>query len=1123
MLDKLKRILLGGGIHDKENDELLDNMTKEQLIELVNKQREDAKKQAEELRKYKIELLKRRDKREQNKQSIDKYTEHNISKWIDIFKAEDEKHLNPEIIAYDEDVSTFDLIKENKNKYFKFRPYQQRFIEDWSISTNELVILYYGVGSGKTLIAINCGEQFINLNPNSYVYFLLPASLVINTIMKMYEVGLDPRRKNLDGEYVYKFVSYQQMMLSKVDIKPNSLLIIDEAHNLRNFKAKTISKKISARKWEKTGDYSLVGNKVAKLLLENKNTFLRTIMMTGTLFCNSQDDIEALIAIGYKRAPLVDVRKSELLKIRNDDKQFERYYGGLISFFRLKEDDPDFPRKKYHFIPIEAEMSFGNTQEDPYYQIGRNSGMVEKCKWILEFLKSRPKEKTLLYAEFMENAILILMKKLSDSGFNVVEITGSESITEKQAGIKLYNTGKIKILVFSKAIKEGISFKETNNFIFIQPYWNYAISEQIIARSVRLDSHIRKQKALVNIYCLIGVNSYDFKTLKGGGKDLGTLEASNKIKIINCPDHLISKQYEYLQIYKKQLEDEKKKQKEDTPAKTIKKWISEANNIMNNNIKTLKYERVKRIILVSNKDESTRKINTQYFDIQEIIKFRDSSFSRDTYIWDMMFNKQENINMFEEKLLQPYLSFEKYLTNENNEFLQEYNLALEKLKSDGNTLSRKKEIELKRLMYKEIYDKRIQETNKTIIRFNNDSHFKINRNPDLQQLAQNQYDEHTVIQKMKTLFNSNASLSDILKSFNIDKQQITNFQANFTTNENIDKIIEMSGIKDDNRTRLFVLEPTSGVGGVISRLLSKCPNKSNFMIDSNEYHNVFYNFQKILFNGLDNVFIYNTDFMTFQSKYPYHYILGNPPFNLRMQQKKIKPQKLKKELDEDKNVISKELIAETITYIDKTLFDVDFVAHAYNILKNPSERGAKDGGVLCMIISDRFMRDDRYMSFVKFKNFINNAKKTDNTCVNYFQTTDFDYQTEKTEGTTEMTTKYPMICIYLRKLYNVIMNLSKKSKSDDSESLEEIEDKPEDTPEDEAEKELELRLENLILPESRERNYEVIKYNLDDKLMEEYNKLMKREPTIKKKRGRPKKVVEPTIKKKRGRPKKVSE
>jgi SNF2 family DNA or RNA helicase len=309
-------------------------------------------------------------------------------------------------------------------------------------------------------------------------------------------------------------------MLSQVDINKDSLLIIDEAHNLRNFGTKEIKEKISARKWKDTGDFSLMGNKVADLLLKNKNTFLRTIMMTGTLFCNSKDDIEALIGIGYKKAPLVNQQRQELLQIQNDPKQFDRYYGGLISFFRLSDNDPDFPRKKYHFVPIGANMSFENAKDDPYFQAGRNSGMEEKIEWIYNFLTSEAHkgEKTLIYAEFMDDAITMLMTELKKNNFNVVEITGSETIKEKQAGIKLYNTNKIQLLVFSKAIKEGISFKETNNFIFIQPYWNYAISEQIIARAVRLDSHKEKQKSLVNIYCLIGVNESVLENIIAGKK-----------------------------------------------------------------------------------------------------------------------------------------------------------------------------------------------------------------------------------------------------------------------------------------------------------------------------------------------------------------------------------------------------------------------------------------------------------------------------------------------------------------------------------------------------------------------------------------------------------------------------
>jgi len=1130
MFNKLTKLLLGGADHNEENTELLDNLTKEQLLELVKKQKDqieeknkEIQKTAEEIRKYKIALLERRDRRENNKKSVDGYTDININRWIDIFKAEDAKHQNPEVIQYDEDISTFDLVKSNKNQYFKFRPYQQKFIEDWSISTNELVILYYGVGSGKTLIAINCGEQFINLNPNSYVYFLLPASLVINTIMKMYEVGLDPRRKNFEGEYVYKFISYQQMMLSKVDIKPNSLLIIDEAHNLRNFRTKEISEKKSARKWSKTGNYSLVGGKVAQLLLKNKNSFMRTIMMTGTLFCNNSEDIEPLIGIGYKRAPLINMDKDKLLQLRNDPKQFDRYYGGLISFFRLKDDDPDFPRKKYHFIPIEADMSMDNSKDDPYYQEGRNSGMEQKCNWILKFIKDNPKDKTLLYAEFMEKAIVILMTKLAKAGFNVVEITGSENVKQKQAGIKLYNTHKIQLLVFSKAIKEGISFKETNNFIFIQPYWNYAISEQIIARAVRLDSHKEKQKSLVNIYCLIGVNSNDFEMLGSGSKnpidklfnDLTSKKKSvnkndpllsNEFSTINCPENLVSKQNEYFKLYRKQEREreEKIKEKKENPSKTIKEWIEEANKIMNDNIKTLEYPREKQIVLNIVRDK--HKIITRYFDKKEIIMERKSFFSRDTYIWDMMFNKQEDINNFEKELLEPRLSFENYLTNENNEFVQEYNLELEKLKSEGKDISRKKEIELKRTMYKKNYGKKIEATDKLLQRFANDSKFKENRNPDLQELAKNKYNDVEVARKMKKLFDDGANLSQILEEFNIDKQQITNFQANFTSSENINTIIEMSNIKEDKKNKIFVLEPTSGIGGVISHLLKVSPNKDNLMIDSNEFHNVFFNFQKLLFNGLDNIFVYNTDFMTFESRYDYDYILGNPPFNLRLQQKKIRGKHIEAE-KEGKVIISTQKVDDTIIYVDTVLYDVDFVAQAYNLLKNASEAGEKDGGVLCMIISDRYQRDEKHQSFKAFREFIKRSLKTDETSVIVKKTSEFNYHNEK-EGTKEMTTSYPMVCIYMRKLFNVNMDLSNKGIWDEQE--EKVKDMTK--PEDEAEKELEKRLKEIPNPvKAKAKKYKAMAFNLDDELKEEYTKALKKPEKEKRKE-----IIKPKPKDMRG-------
>jgi len=962
MFEKLKKIIFGGGNLDDENKELLDSLSKDELINLLKKEREE-----KEIYKKKLEKIKNKDSK-----TIDEYTESNLKNWINWAISKDKEHLNPEVLQYDEHFTSFDKTIINDTG-IKYRVYQKKFIEDWTISTTELVILYYGVGSGKTIISLNCAEQFLGLNPESFVYFVIPASLVLNTIKSMYAIGIDPRRKNKDGEYVYKFISYQQLQRSKINIKPRSLLIIDEAHNLRNFQTKEVKDKISARKWKKTDNYSLVGNKVAELLLKNKNTFLRSIFLTGTLLCNSPDDIEALIAIGYKRSPLIQKDRVELEIIQSEKNSFDKYYGGLVSFFRLSDKDPLFPKKKYKFIGIKSPKGEYEKKDDSFFYLSRNDGMAEKVKWIIKFLSKKKNEKTLIYAEFINRSIQILMRELKKKDIEVVEATGNEGILEKQTSIDFYNENKVKILVFSKAIKEGISFKETNNFIFMQPYWNYAIIEQIIARGIRLDSHKAGQKSTVNVYLL--VNTDDDKT------------------------------------------------------KEFNEWIKNADKIMNDNIKTLIYP------IKKEKNKEGKEFT--------VVQTRNSDFSRDTYIWDRVFNKQESINRFEKQLLEKKLSFEDYLNNENNEFIQKYNLVLEDLKKEKGRISRKEEIEIKKKMYKEDFETKINNTNKLIIRFDKDSNYSENRNPDLQTTAQNNYKGDEVYSKLKKMIIEKDDLTKIFNSFNIDKQQITNFQANFTTKDNIDIIIKESGIENNLNDKLFILEPTSGVGGIIIELL-KCKNRQNFMIDSNEFHNVFYNMQKIIFENLSNVFVYNLDFLYYSSKYNYDYIFGNPPFTLRTREKKITNKTIK--IGEGEN--EKEFIDKITSYKDITLYDVNFVERAYNMLKNPTSEEDKDGGILSMIISDRFMNDDPHNVYIKrFKYIIQKMTERDDTSVKIIKTSSFVFSSEKDKGTQNMTTKFPMVCIVLRRLYNHYIDLEKditlkkdKKPEEEEEEEEELKD-----------------------------------------------------------------------------------
>jgi hypothetical protein len=828
-------------------------------------------------------------------------------------KRDDEGNfiIDKALYEYDPLFSAFDKNIE------KYRPHQQRFIKDWSISAQELVIMYYGVGTGKTLIAITAAEEYIRLNTNSNVYFLMPSSLVLNTILEMFKFGIDPTIKDDDGNYKYNFISYAQLLRTKYDFRDNSLLIVDEIHNLRNLYTQEINIKVSARKWKPSGNYSLVGSVLAEQLLNNSHNFIRKIFMTGTLFVNSSMDLEPIIAIGYNKRPLLKLDKNEYFTIMNDEEAFKDYYEGLVSFYRISGDEKKkMPTPIYHFpiidMPSIHSVSF---KEDPYFINTRTLGIEEKIEWIVNFLANHKNEKTLIYTQFLDRSLRPLTKTLEYMNISYAVISGELSQEEKMEVVGRYNRDEVKILIFTLAIKEGISFKETNNFIVYNPYWNYAILEQIIARGIRLNSHKNGYKSIINVY-LICVASHADKTQE-------------------------------LHAYKNPNE-----------------WASLAEDIMNNDIKTLEFKR-------NEKGEF-------------MTPFHFSFNSRDIDLYNRMFNKQGEINDFEKKILK-LPSFEDVNNNENSEFIKIYNEALlDYQRANGKLPTNKQMIELKRNLYREFYQGVVEDTNKKIKRFTQDTQYQTSRNPDLQEIADftNYPDLEDVIRK---LLNQNAPLEKIFEKFGIDKTMITTFQANFTPLEQIRKLINLSGIKDDKKDKIKILEGTAGIGNVVSGLM-ELNNKQNFMIDCNELNKVFYQIGKVLYEDLDNVYWYNNDFMKYVSKYNYDYIIGNPPFNLRT----------------------------TINGSAKTLYDIDFIEKAYNMLA--------DNGILAFIISSRFQRDQS-QHFLNFNTYLDEIKKVDANNV-IIEPLEIGFKKDKGLAK-EMETNYGMVYIVIKKLPLYFMDLDK--------------------------------------------------------------------------------------------------
>lgn len=917
---------------------------------------------------------------------------------------------------------------DNNKKFFK--DYQKEFIENWSVSAQELCILYYGVGSGKTLIAINCAEQFVNLNPNSNAYFLCPASLVLNTIGEMIKFGINPARTNDEKKNVYFFMSYQQLLLSDFSFENNSLLIVDEAHNLRNVRSENFNVKVSARKSKKVeGMTNIKGNKLASSIIEKSNRFSRSIFMSGTLFVNSPEDLEPIISIGYKKKPLIEQDRDKYNLMMNDEELFKNYYEGLISFFRIDENMPifkNFPTVKYEFNLIKTDDDIfdkviqedGKTKEDSFFINSRNAGLKEKIDWVLKFLTDNKfkNQKTLIYSQFLNRKVMDLFENLNKAGIKCKVISGELSQDKKLKIVEEYNTDQIKVLIFTLSIKEGISFLETNNFIILEPYWNYAIMEQIIARGIRLSSHKQGSKSIINVHLLVNINP-------------------------------------------------------DNSTKALR-WTREANKIMNENIKKLEYKREEKI----NKDKDGNEFKT--IDIKTM---NDAYGSRDIYLYNIMFNKQEGINFFEKKLLK-LPSFEKINNLENNEFIESFKLEVKKIQDkEDRFLTNKEYIELKRKLYDEYYKKKIENTNKGLKRLSQESGVQFAKLSSdevnlIEMKKQKKYDDKRDL--IKKIIKKDFNLEQLFKIFGATKQDIQMLQAFFTPQYIVDELVKYSGIENDNRQGIKILEPTMGIGNVIRGLL-ELKNKNNMMIDGVEIYNPFFQIADVFFEGIDNLKFYNMDFIKYTQRYNYDHIIGNPPFNLKTQLESIV-----KKREKDGSIIEKK------EYKDAILYDVDFVSRCYDMLNN--------GGSLTMVISDRFTRDKKG-KFGIFKKYVDVMNKKYPNSVEY-KKVELGFKKSKTT-TKEQETDFGMVYLKMKKIPNYRIDLSKEP------------EKPLD------EKQLD-KLDITVIEPEQQPQPQKEKPKRGRKKKEEVKPEVKPE-VVKPKRGRPKKEVKPeVVKPKRGRPKK---
>ncbi len=407
-------------------------------------------------------------------------------------------------------------------------------------------IAVHSLGSGKTLTAITTSQCYLKLYPNDIVIIITPASLITNFQKEMIKWGVENPEK-------YHFFTYDAFKNNPINCS-NSLLIIDEAHNLRTeVKLSDKAKKAIGTKKMKKGDYGEKnkGLKAADIINCAKKA-RKILLLTGTPVVNDLYDIENLMAMIHKRNPLTRYMYNKM-----NAEQMRNYFQCAISFFQSVPEN--FPTTKEHDIYIEMSQNymkkymyveknileslhlvgFSDEKDITKFYNGLRQATTKidsenspKVQWVLNHLqKSKPKEKFVVFSHFKEAGSKLLEQVLNSNHIKHRIISGEVTKAKRQEYVDLYNKGKIKVLMITKAGGEGLNLLETRSIILMEPSWNETISNQVIGRAVRYKSHdnlpVDEQK--VDIFKLYMIKPRENVILK---HTLGKVTLPNIVEII---------------------------------------------------------------------------------------------------------------------------------------------------------------------------------------------------------------------------------------------------------------------------------------------------------------------------------------------------------------------------------------------------------------------------------------------------------------------------------------------------------------------------------------------------------------------------------------------------------------
>lgn len=456
-----------------------------------------------------------------NCNNLSKTNIHDLAKKLKI----DYNKIEAESNSYDESNSKICL--QIKKKYNKINPCGPALHSDTNLSIkkhqmsvanhlfhNRGAIVVHSVGTGKTLSAVATAQCLLLNNIVEKVIVVTPTSLQSNFKSQMKMYGLNDENEDFAP---YHFYTIQRLVNDienkKVISSDKSLIIIDEAHNLR----------------------TIDGSRIEPILKYAKKAE-KILLLTATPLINYQYDIINLISLIKSDKPISIEYFNKLATDKTKKKEFKEYLSDIFSFYIKDKPDPNFPKKKVLevFLPMDDKylklyenVERGEVNKIPdfkdkniqvfYNGLRRASNILErkspKVEWVIKKMNSEPDAKYIIFSHFINMGIKPIMKYLDSKKISYESVTGDLSIEQRQKSVDNYNNGVSKIMFVSKAGSEGLDLKNTSYIIILESAWNLNSIEQIIGRGVRYKSHINlpESKRKVIVYKLVLVKPEEYK------------------------------------------------------------------------------------------------------------------------------------------------------------------------------------------------------------------------------------------------------------------------------------------------------------------------------------------------------------------------------------------------------------------------------------------------------------------------------------------------------------------------------------------------------------------------------------------------------------------------------------